>query len=279
MLESIKHYIYRGHSPYYYLRKYIFILSNWREFQRRKRNVPKLSDYSKVQLLKKEGWCDVQLDSAWVNQITAYCRQIDRDKDPNDTPPQEGPGKDFWRLLIESDGVQEYPDLVRFASQDALKNLASAYLGEEAVLSDVALMKSYPTGRKTKHSQLWHLDGGDSRILLFYVYCRDVDENSGPFTIIKKSGMKPMHRPRFLRKYGYIDAQIHRLCQPGAVLPITGRAGTVFGCDPAQTYHQGSRCETKTRLALGIRYTTFSGLYPVGPIIYKEQASLSAAET
>ncbi len=275
MLKAMANYFYRGHSPYYYLRKHFFILNHWREYQRRRRNVPKLPDCSKIERLNKEGWCDVQLDPAWVKRIAAYCCEVERDKDPNDTPPKEGPGKDFWRLLIESDGVYEYPEIVRFASQDALKDLASAYLGEEAVLSDVALMKSYPTGRMTKHSQLWHLDGGDSRILLFYVYCRDVDEKSGPFTIIRKSGMKPMHRPRFLRKYGYTDAQIQELCQPGSVIPITGPAGTVFGCDPAQTYHQGSRCETKTRLALGIRYTTFSGLYPIEPIIYKEEPRVS----
>lgn len=265
MLRRLKNYIYRGHSPYYYLRKYLFILGNWGEYRRRKR-ISRLSDSSNVDLVNKDGWCKIKLDPEWTNRIVSYCCQIEREKDPNDIPPDAAPGKDFWRLLIDSGNVRDHPEIIRFASQNILKTLASAYLDEEAVLSGVTLMKSYPTGRKTKHSQLWHLDGDDSKILLFYLYCRDVDEESGPFTLISKRQMKPMLRPRFLRKYGYTDDEMKAFCQPNAITPIVGGAGTAFGCDTARTYHQGSRCETKTRLALGIRYTTFSGLYPVDRI-------------
>jgi hypothetical protein len=254
MLKSIKTHIYRGHSPYFYLRKFFFNLTHWRERLRR-RQFARACDRSQNEILNQEGWCEIKrLDPQSVSHIV------------NDEPPKEGPGKDFWRLLVDSETVKNYPDIVRFAGQDALKKLASAYLGEEAVLSDITLMKSYPTGKQIKHSQMWHLDGGDSRLLLFYVYCRDVDDTAGPFAMISKSDMKPISRPRFMRKHGYTDSEIGALAKPGATKSITGPAGTVFACDTAQTYHQGSRCETKTRLALGIRYTTFSGLYPVREI-------------
>ena len=169
-------------------------------------------------------------------------------------------------MLVNRDNVGEHKPVIEFASQATLKDMASAYLGEEAVLSDIALMKSFPTGREIKHSQLWHLDADDHKLVLFYVYCRDVDEETGPFVLARKSGMKRNFMPRFLRKYGFTDSELRQQCSRTLIVSVVGREGTVFA-DTAQAYHHGSRCLSKTRLALSIRYTTFSGLYPVQPIV------------
>lgn len=266
MLALLKKYLYRGHSPYYYIRKHLFNLTNWREHQFRKQISPANVDRQAIDKLKREGWCPVDLPAQAVQQAADYCRRLENEKYPSDTPPDQTAGKDFWRLLIDRKNLPEHPQIIQFASADEFKNIASAYLGEEAVLADISLMKSYPTGRTAKHSQLWHLDAADSAMVLFYLYCRDVDENAGPFTLIRKDQMKPFLRPRGLRKHGYTDEEIMQMCPPSAVVAVNGPAGTMFACDTAQTYHQGSRCKTNTRLALAIRYTTFSGLYPVDPI-------------
>src|SRR5690348_11824623 len=241
MLERIKVLTYRGHSPYYYLRKLLFNIINWRE-HRRRQQWARTCDRSHNGTLETEGWCEVSVDPRWVSETVAYCQGLDRKMDPENLSPQAGGGKDFWRLLIDNASVKNFPEVIRFSAQSRLKEIASAYLGEEAVLANVSLMKSYPTGRQVKHSQLWHLDAADSRMLLFYLYCSDVDDQAGPFTVVEKSRMKPDWRPRFLRKYGYSDSEIVDLAEPGCTRSITGPAGTMFACDSAQTYHQGSRC-------------------------------------
>lgn len=266
MLAPIKKFFYRGHSPYYYIRKHVFNLLNWGEHQRRKQISTPQVDGQAIGRLKHEGWCPVELPAPAVQQAADYCRQLESEKYPSDTPPDQTAGKDFWRLVIDRKNLPEHPQIIAFASAKEFKDFASAYLGEEAVLADISLMKSYPTGRAAKHSQLWHLDAADSKMVLFYVYCRDVDENSGPFTLARKDQMKPFLRPRGFRRHGYTDEEILQMCPPEAIVTVTGPAGTAFACDTAQTYHQGSRCKTNTRLALAIRYTTFSGLYPVDPI-------------
>lgn len=269
MLGSLKRVVYRGHSPYYYARKSLFNLQHRGEHLRRKK-IARGYDGSLNGSLNREGWCDIKLDPHSTAEAVAACCLIDQQKDPDNIEPPAGAGKDFWKFLVDSDSIQQHPELIRFAGQQRLREIASAYIGEEAILMNITLMKSYPTGRQIKHSQLWHLDGADDRQLLFYLYCSDVDNQSGPFALIEKSQMKPDWRPRFLRKYGYSDAEISGLAKDGAaVRSITGPAGTMFACDTARTYHQGSRCESKTRLALAIRYTTFSGLAPVNEILYE----------
>src|SRR5262249_54005089 len=153
---------YRGHSPYFYARKSLFNLRNWRERRRRKK-FAQGCDVSKNGPLNRDGWCEIVLDPTSVNEAVSYCCLVDREKDPHNTPPEASSGKDFWRFLVSHESIGQHPDLIRFASHPQLKEIASSYIGEEAVLMDVSLMKSYPTGRQIKHSQLWHLDGADSR--------------------------------------------------------------------------------------------------------------------
>jgi len=264
-MKMLKRFVYKGFSPYYYARKTLYNLSNRTDYRRRK-SYRASADPAAIEAIRAEGWTKPAMDLENVGKAVAYCRELEAKTWPQDTPPEAGQGKDFWTLIVNRSNVNEHPVLIEFASQPAFKNLASAYLGEEAVLSDIALMKSFPTHRQAKHSQLWHLDADDDRLLLFYVYCSDVDDGAGPFMLIPKSRQTPIYLPRFLRKYGYTDAEIKARSKPQSVVSVVGPAGTVFACDTATTYHCGSRCEDKTRLALSIRYTTRSGLYPVQPI-------------
>lgn len=264
-MKMLRQLAYKGFSPYYYVRKALYNFANLAEFRRRK-SFRAWADPAAVATIQAEGWVKPAMDVANVDKAVAYCCDIEQKIWPQDTPPEANQGKDFWTLIINRSNVNDHPALIEFASQPPFKNLASAYLGEEAVLSDITLMKSFPTSRQAKHSQLWHLDADDDRLLLFYVYCRDVDEGAGPFMLIPKSRQIPIRLPRYLRKYGYTDSEIQARSKPQSAVSVVGPAGTVFACDTANTYHCGSRCEEKTRLALSIRYTTMSGLYPVQPI-------------
>jgi hypothetical protein len=141
-------------------------------------------------------------------------------------------------------------------------SLASGYLGQEASLSNLTLIKSYPIDKSPTHSQLWHLDADDSKLVVFYLYVSDVDKNCGPFELIPKKAMKNVFVPRFFRKYGLLDEEIRKYTCDFFPVLLTGPSGTMFACDTAKTYHRGSRCESSIRLALTFRYQTFTGLYP-----------------
>jgi hypothetical protein len=174
--------------------------------------------------------------------------------------------KDFWRILINWENIDEHPMVKKFAQSSIFKNIASVYLGSEAVLSNITLMHSFPTTKKPKHSQLWHLDADDKRLVVFYVYVSDVTEESGPFECILPEYTKSTWRPKFLRKHTLQDSEIVKPEYIDKSFSIIGKSGTVFACDTATIYHRGSRCLSEDRIALSIRYSSFSGLYPVDPI-------------
>src|SRR5690348_1124835 len=115
MLKPIATLIYRGHSPYYYLRKLLFNIINWREYRRR-RQFAQTCDRSRNATIETDGWCAISVDPRWVSETVAYCQRIDREMDPENTPPQAGGGKDFWRLLIDNASVKNFPEIIRFSA-------------------------------------------------------------------------------------------------------------------------------------------------------------------
>jgi hypothetical protein len=259
ILEQI---LYRGFSPYYFARKFLYNLRNFSDHSKRKK-YSALVDESALAAIRHDGWHFMNSDRTDIAMAVDYCRNLEERLYPSSNPPQTKAAKDFWTLLVDRSNIKEHPTLIAFGSQAVFKDMASVYLGEEAVLSEITLMKSFATHKAAKHSQLWHLDGDDDKLLLFYVYCRDVDDEAGPFMLIPKSRQPPNFLPRFFRKYGNSDADVNA---DSSAVAVVGDAGTVFACDTATTYHCGSRCKSKTRLALSIRYTTRSGLYPVVPL-------------
>lgn len=254
----------RGFSPVWWVRKFLLVIFGFREYCERKRHwkMPQGSSNEDVLTLEKEGFLLIKFTGSEVARVIDYCLQLSEKLDPLNEPPTQSEGKDFWRLLVAGDGVKDHPILLNFARFYRWKALASSYLGQEAILSNVTLMKSYPVQRSPKHSQRWHLDADDSKNLVFYLYINDVTQHNGPFELIPKSLIKPIIWPRYFRKYAMSDEEIKKYVRTLTPKSLVGTSGAMFACDTATTYHRGSRCESSVRLAFAFRYQTFTGLYP-----------------
>ena len=257
-------YLRKGHSPIWHLRKLWYNCANFREFRRRKHWIETKKSPRHAAELSRNGFTFVSgIDPSG---IVEYCTKLCGTIDPTDSPPKPNCGKDFWKILISSDNIDEHSLIKDFAQNIVFEDIASHYLGTKAVLSNVSLMKSYPTETEPKHSQTWHLDADDSRLVVFYVYINDVTADNGPFEFLPKAAIKKFYTPRFFRKHSFSDEELVLINNRHMDFSITGRAGTMFACDTASYYHRGSRCKSTTRIALSIRYSTFSGLYPVTEI-------------
>ena len=210
------------------------------------------------------GWTSLSFDHSRLNDVVALCKTIEAEYESTVGNKRIESAKDFWSVIFGSGKVQQYPELLAFVQDGYFKSLATLYIGEEAVLTDVSLTRSFATSKKPNHSQLWHLDADDTKILIFYLYCMDVDEGSGPFVLAPRNGIRKSRLPRVFRKHGYTDSDFISRFRPAEITMVVGRAGTLFACDTVNTYHYGSRCiSPKSRLALSFRYSSFSGLYPV----------------
>jgi hypothetical protein len=262
MFALVRKVLYRGFSPLWFARKLLVILVSFPEYLRRRRSKKDVSLNRYIQKIREDGYTLIDSDANEHAVVIAYCREISRKIDPHDQPPIKSGGKDFWRLLVNENNLADHPVILEFAKKTIFKSIASNYLGQEAELSTVTLMKSHPAGEDYSHSQLWHLDADDSKNLLFYLYINDVDNTNGPFELVPRSSMKPIFTPRFLRKYALTDRDLREYVHQFSVVAVTGASGTMFACDTCTVYHRGSRCESSVRLALSIRYQTFSGLYP-----------------
>lgn len=265
---SIKRYIYKAHSPYYYARKYFFMLRNLGEFLRRKtayQDLKKSGDFDAevVNSVEKHGWSLVPYANPLLTEVVEHCAEVAAKSPVPEKIAVVTPGKYFWDLLITPENIQEHPQVFKLASDPYFKNLATMYLGEEAVLSNITLMHSYPVDLPPTHSQLWHIDADDTKMLTFFIYCNDVDEEAGPFTLAPKDEITPSGLPPFLRKYGYNDETFRAKFEPRTIKRVSGPKGTFFVADVVATYHFGSRCASRPRIALSFRYSTFSGLFPV----------------
>ena len=258
--------LFRSHSPIWYLRKASLRLFNFRDYSRRKKIALNYSSF-KISSLHQQGWTDeIQIEKELLGTVISYCNEMSRSLDPLNHPPQYSSKKNFWRILINKQNIDQHPVVKDFAKSPEFLKIASAYIGEEAVLANVTLMKSYPTDWKFNKSQLWHLDGDDNKFLVFYLYCNVVDSNSGAFELIPKQFNKKRLIPRYFRKPNLQDAEVCKYSDPEQVLEITGNPGKLFACDTAQVYHRGSRCKSNIRLALSIRYTSREGLFYFDPI-------------
>jgi len=260
----------RGFSPYYYFRKYFFVLTHWHEFRSRRvaylglKRVISVEQRNAISEFDSAGYAYLSFDNSQLRDVVALCKTIAVEYESTIDEARIESTKDFWSVIVGGGKVHQHPELLKFVQDDFFKSLATLYIGEEAVLADVSLTRSFATFKKPNHSQLWHLDADDTKILIFYLYCSDVDEGAGPFVLAPRKSIQNYLLPRALRKHGYSDSEFVSRFQPSEIIEVVGLAGTLFACDTVNTYHYGSRCVSpKSRLALSFRYTSFSGLYPV----------------
>jgi hypothetical protein len=119
----------------------------------------------------------------------------------------------------------------------------ASYLGMVPVLHAIDLWYSFHRAEAPVRSQRWHLDSGDTTQVKVWVHCSDVDEASGPLTVIDAATSDEVAE-RLAYDFGeghrVADDQVEELAGP-AVTRLEGAAGTVHFVDTSRCFHMGSR--------------------------------------
>ncbi len=149
----------------------------------------------------------------------------------------------------------------RFALQDSFLNIANNYFRMLVKLRYFNVWYTFATSGDARESQLWHFDREDNYILKVFLYLRDVDEGSGPFTYASEThrkGRKWGARPEFSLEEGVrrsTDGQMSEIIPSSKWIKAVGPKGTIVFAD-TRGFHKGGEARTSDRLMYTCMYTS-----------------------
>tara|TARA_Y100000991_G_C21929680_1_gene330266 strand:- start:143 stop:949 length:807 start_codon:yes stop_codon:yes gene_type:complete len=251
--KIIKSIFLRGYSPIYYLKKYSNIFPLFFKIVEKNKNVN-----NEIISLQNNGYVILKSNEKLLQQAYKKCNLLAQGHKIN----YNKKGKSFWNIILKNEELIKFDEINNYVTNSFFIDLAQAYLNSKPVLANVDLIISFPNDQPINHSQMWHLDADDTKICTFYLYCSDVDKNSGPFKLAPKNKSKNKIIPKWFRKYGYMNDYFFKsICAAADIKELTGKSKFEFVCDTANTYHCGSYCIRNTRLVLTFRYVSESPLY------------------
>lgn len=151
----------------------------------------------------------------------------------------------------------------RFALNTAFLNVANAYLRMYAQLRYYNVWYTFATNTAARESQLWHFDREDNYILKIFVYLKDVDIGTGPFTYAPGTHRKGPHwnqKPESFYENNVLrttDEQMNALIPRERWITGTGKKGTVVFAD-TRGYHKGGEARDDNRLIYTCMFTSLA---------------------
>jgi hypothetical protein len=246
-----------------------FLRSTWYK-QRRKliSSIPS-ADPSLKTALQKDGyvrWDLAEFDA--LQDVVNLCRKVIADNHSNieklnqdfenDTVPDKFITNPFMDLNIDEHLTLDSP-LLKFALHPSILKPVSEYLGMIPVLSGITLWYSPNKKEYPLSSQKFHIDMHDRRNAKLFLYIEEVDENSGPLTVISADDSRKIEKKlEYKMKYVFKnetgsrveDELIEEIVGGDKSLALTGPSGTVFMADTDSCFHFGSRGATKPRYTM-----------------------------
>lgn len=157
--------------------------------------------------------------------------------------------------------------LMKLALEPSVLAIVSSYMGMLPILSEIQIWHSPNVNIQDGGSQFFHLDYADVRQAKVFLMIDDVDDETGPLTIV------PAHLSSCIcKKINYKlsnstirvdDEIIMDIAGKENILPIKGPSGTMAFVDTCRCFHYGSRKGTKPRNILMIQYLSpFSFIFP-----------------
>jgi hypothetical protein len=149
----------------------------------------------------------------------------------------------------------------RFALQSFFHNIANQYFGMLAQLRYYNVWYTFATDATPRESQLWHFDREDNYILKIFVYLRDVDLGSGPFTYAPgthRKGKRWNKQPESFLEQNVrrsTDDQMSTVVAENDWIRTVGNKGTIVFAD-TRGFHKGGEARTSDRLMFTCMYTS-----------------------
>lgn len=139
-----------------------------------------------------------------------------------------------------------------------LIDIARHYLGGEAKLITMRTWWSFPTTSASeadlsRASFKYHFDLDDWRMLKFFFYLSDVDENSGPHVYVRGSHNRRRVKHQLTLLVGHPAEEVLEFYGSENVIELIGKAGTGFVEDPFG-FHMGTPAKTTPRLMMEVGF-------------------------
>ncbi len=155
--------------------------------------------------------------------------------------------------------VEHCPAVMKLRQDEALRSIASAYLGQQAILIRTRLWWSFPADRISEADlhmaaqNRFHFDIDGWRTLKFFFYLTPASAGAGPHQYIRGSHRRRRLQDQFTMTTGRPTLQLERYYPPEDFVTITGERGFGFAEDPF-VFHTGSVCRDQPRLMLEIGF-------------------------
>lgn len=148
--------------------------------------------------------------------------------------------------------------LREFAMNKDLVKLVGDYIGFTPVLENVMMWYSPNEKNEGTSSQYYHLDAQDLNTMQVFLYLTDVDEQSGPLTLIKARWSTEIINQLNYKKNSKFkridDEMVFSIAPQDAEVKLLGNAGSAFIADTDTCLHYGSREGTKERYLIVFQY-------------------------
>lgn len=234
---------------------------NWSEHKARKKLLDIFKDKKTHMITDNDGFLvSDMLSNPKVEKAIDYALKLAGDLNLRDK--MQDSKKSF--LLNHALDVHDpaHKPLLDLATDEEFLAPIVNYLGDIPVLASIAIWYSPNDGDTIQRSQLFHLDGEDSKQLKCFLPLREVTNEHGPLTFIDAE--KSTHIYETLKRKGKIskrnekldDDALYSLISKDDPICAVGKPGTVAMVDTSRCYHFGSRPAKNPRLQLHIQYYT-----------------------
>jgi hypothetical protein len=251
-------------SPMRHVRKVAFKVRNLSEVMARRKSAQTLTQDLKpsiaerVHELKNNGFTyfTEEVDPQLLAEFSKFYEEV---LTKRSAAAVASPSHPFFFQLIEPEDYTTDHILMRFALQDSIVKVVSAYFGSVPFMNTIAISESRKVKiekKKMRASQQWHLDytrGGDEAVSIWVYFTDVLTTDQGPLTILPIPASKKVKNTFFPGRIE--DEQIENTDLKNYIQPILGPRLTVFLVNTHKCYHMGSRLEEgQKRVAVIIPY-------------------------
>ena len=157
------------------------------------------------------------------------------------------------------ESAEKCPAVMKLRDDETFYSIASAYLGQPAILMRTRLWWSFPATRISDGDlhlaaqNRFHFDIDGWRTLKFFFYLTPTNEGAGPHQYIRASHRRRKLKHQFTPTTGRPTPQLQDFYAPEEFVTITGGQGFGFAEDPF-VFHTGTLCRDTPRLMLEIGF-------------------------
>ncbi len=142
------------------------------------------------------------------------------------------------------------PEIFNLINDDIIEILYS-FFGVMPKMTGINLRRSFANNLNESGTTLFHCDENSYKFLKVFIYLKDVDENSGPFTFIETS--QTVKFPFYQKKYHYTSDEIFQKYSKRLEKKIIGKVGDIIIAN-TRGFHKGSKVNKHYRDLLTIHF-------------------------